>query len=147
MNDPIYKSPDGRFYRQTVYDVEVLDKNLLRIYDWNMVLDDLPPNCQETTLGAEGFKMVGEAIMKDVPSTILNGDSDDWIEDDTGGFTRAPSTSEYVQKTHSDVAAFDNWIPENDQQRKFKNMVLNLENKARSEEDEYRFTRGENCDF
>ena len=143
MNDPIFKSKDGRFWREAQYDVEVLTRNVLRIYAWVKVLDDLPPNCEKTTLSEESFKQVGEAIMKDVPSVIINGSEDDWIDEDTsGGFTIA-SSDPYVDQTHEAVRHFAAWVPENAQQRRFKAMIENLEMKAKNEEDEFHFSLGE----
>ena len=143
MNDPIFKDSAGNYYMENGYDVVILKKNLLRIYEWTESIDNLPEGCVQTTLEKEGYKMVGEAIMKNIPSVILNGDQNDWIEENQlGGFTMANSNSEFVQSTHTAVNKFAEWIPENAQQRRFKDMIERIEDRAMNEEDEHHFNNG-----
>ena len=143
LQEIIFKDSTGNLFMEQGYDIAVLKKNLLRIYEWETVLDELPEGCVQTTLEKEGYKMIGNAIMKNVPAVILNGDSNDWIEENqSGGFTMANNNSDFVQSTHTAVNKFAEWIPENAQQRRFKDMIERIEERAMNEEDEHHFNNG-----
>jgi hypothetical protein len=144
MNDPIYRAPNDSLYKKTKTDeVFKLHRNIFRQYIWKRINDTLPPNCVETTLRGEGFKMVRESIMKETPTPIVPDDVMDYIVDSRGGFGMAKNTDNvFVSSTHDAVRHFANWVPENAQQRRFKIMVTNLETRAMEEEDDFAFTEG-----
>ena len=143
MNDPIFKCEDGRLFRQQDNVVQQLTRNLLRIYNWEPVQESVPDLSVETNLHSEGFKMVGQAIMRDVPSVMLENPDPAWITEESGGFLRgSASDSSFVRETHQDVSAWNEWVPQTAQQRTFHNMVVRIEERAKREEDEYHFARG-----
>ncbi len=144
MNDPIHKTPDGSLYRTTheLYP-ECLVRNILRIYEWEPVPEQSLEGAVNTTLEEEGYQLVGEAIMKAPPPAILgDGTESEWITNDTGGFTRAPCDNEYVRETHRALAAWEHWVPETAQQRRYRDMVVRLEARSRHEEDERAYAEG-----
>ena len=150
MNDPIFRSNGDSLYKKTsTGGLMKIHRNIFRQYIWENVNDELPSNSVETTLREEGFNMVGTAIMKETPTPIVPDDVMDYIVDSTGGFGVATNTNDaFVSSTHDAVRHFANWVPENPQQRRFKNMVANLESKAMQEEDDFAFTGGSvNGDF
>ena len=141
MNDPIYRSQNDSLYKKTnTGEVFKLTRNIFRQYIWERILNDMPPHSTESTLRAEGFKMVRDTIMKETPNPIISDDVMDYIEDSTGGFQMATDTDHiFIASTHDAVRHFAAWVPENAQQRRFKKMVDNLETKAMQEEDDYSF--------
>ena len=146
MNDPVFKDTHGTIYREHSGSVERLIRNPLRIYDWEPQSAPVPEDMTITTLEREGFAKIGEALMRksDVPSTpaILETKTPEWIVETTGGFCRANSESTFVHETHNAVSAWDEWVPANAQQRRFHDMVVRIEERAKHEEDEYCFTNG-----
>lgn len=145
MNDQILRSENGLYYRRSDDgNVLVLRRNVFRQHEW-CATDSIPDGCVDTTPEKEGFEMVGDVLMKkgDVPKPISMGESLSFIEDTSGGFTMAKDSNDrFVITTHHAVRHFDNWVPENAQQRRFKNMVQNLETRAMREEDEHNFNNG-----
>ena len=150
MNDLIFRAKDDSLYKKTTDgNLLKLHRNIFRQYIWKRINDELPPHCEETTLRGEGFKMVGVAIMKETPTPIVPDDVMDYIVDSTGGFSMAQNRDNvFVSSTHDAVRHFANWVPENAQQRRFKDMVAKLETRAMQEEDDFAFTGGcANGDF
>ena len=142
VDDPVLKCSKGELYRVDGEQKYILVKDLLRIYDWVPYTLDLPENCSETTLTNEGFKIISGNVSKDSEHNISSVESG-WIVNDSGGFTVASDSSDpFVSTTHYAVRSFDDWVPENSQQRRFKDMIQNLESKAMEEEDEHRFAQG-----
>lgn len=147
MDDQIFKSESGELFCQYDGVSKKLCKNPLGIYAWMLYHAEYSTD-NTTTLKDEGFVLVGHAIMKEIPQIrLLNEDSDPlWITGESGGFTRATTNTLLVQQTHTAIDAFNDWVPENAQQRRFKAMVECLEAKAKNEEDEYCFARGTTFD-
>ena len=67
---------------------------------------------------------------------------EEWIIDESGGFSVAGNNDPFVNSTHTAVRSFDSWVPENAQQRRYKEMVRSIENRAMTEEDEHCFKNG-----
>jgi len=147
MNDQkILRSENGIYYRQNENNVYVLRRNIFRQYEWE-ISDSIQTNCVETTLKNEGFVFVGEIIMKnnEMPPQITDSTMGNFIVEESGGFTMSEDTNDrFVSTTHAAVRSFDQWIPENAQQKRYKSMIEQLENKAIKEEDEYHFNN-ETC--
>jgi len=147
MNDQkILRSENGIYYRQNENNVYVLRRNIFRQYEWE-ISDSIQTNCVETTLKNEGFDFVGEIIMKnnEMPPQITDSTMGNFIVEESGGFTMSEDTNDrFVSTTHAAVRSFDQWIPENAQQKRYKSMIEKLEKKATKEEDEYHFNK-ESC--
>ena len=144
MDDPVFKNAEGGLFRQVDEEcVEQLCRNLLRIYEWTTVQEPVPENVVLTTLAQEGFKMVGRAIMRNAPPIMLENPDPGWISEETGGFTKAEDTNNtFVRETHQALSAWEHWIPETSQQRRYRDMVERLEANAKHEEDESKFKQG-----
>jgi len=148
MNDQnILRSENGVYFQNSENNCYVLRRNIFRQYEWELS-DSVPTNCVETTLKNEGFVFVGEIIMKDneIPPPITTDSTmGNFIVEESGGFTMSNDTKDrFVSTTHAAVRSFDQWIPENAQQKRYKSMIEKLEKKATKEEDEYHFNK-ESC--
>lgn len=149
MNDPIFITPAGKIYR-TQYQTGdgfnnwKLHKNITGVYEWQGIdAGEMPADVRETTLDKEGFRMAGEAIMKKSVRPVRTTENMNFITDERGGFTMAKDQNDpFVYATHQAVRTFDNWVPENAQQRRFKAMVQNIEDNAMKDEDEHNFSEG-----
>ena len=141
MNDPIMRSVDDKLYKKIDGKNYIFKKDLLRIYDWELFSGTIPENCTNTTLTDEKFIFIENGYSKDKHHDISTTETG-WIVNETGGFTAANNTNDFINYTHQAVRSFNEWIPENAQQRRFKSMVENLEQKAKIEEENHVFKQG-----
>ena len=153
MNDPIFVTPTGRIFRTQYQDGAgfnnwVLHKNITGVYEWRGIDgSEMPTDVTESTLDKAGFRVAGDAIMKKSVNPIRTTENMDFITNERGGFTVAQDPEDpFVYSTHQAVRTFDNWTPDNAQQRRFKEMVQKIEEKAMNEEDEHHFNQGSAVD-